>query len=129
MTRVHRLQMDTDAHPPVIRATQGHSVQLAAPILTRITSAEAVPQALHVTSQDAWKTIQADGFLRRMNRTHIHFATKPALARKNSWANCFLRLKVAAALAAGIELRQSSNGVVLCEGPLDVAFVEEVAGF
>jgi RNA:NAD 2'-phosphotransferase (TPT1/KptA family) len=123
------MQIDDQRIPPAIRATQGHSVHLKSPILTHITSAQSVPEAVHVTSQATWKLIQDDGFLRRMDRTHIHFATRAALGRKNKWADCFLRLKVAEALKDGISLYLSTNGVVLCEGPLPIRFVEEVAGF
>lgn len=110
-----------------MRATQGHSVQLAAPILTPVASADQVPHAMHITSKEAWRTIQQDGYLRRMKRTHIHFAPSATLGRKNSWATCFLRLKAAEALADGYQLFVSTNGVVLCEGPLPIKYVEEVA--
>jgi hypothetical protein len=123
------VQIDDQRIPPAIRATQGHSVHLESPILAQITSAQKVPEAVHVTSQATWKLIQEDGFLRRMNRMHIHFATRAALGRKNKWADCFLRLKVAEALEDRIPLFMSTNGVVLCEGPLPVRLVEEVAGF
>lgn len=122
-------QIDDDRSPPAIRATQGHSVQLDAPVLQRVTSASEVPKALHVTSKASWAKIQEEGYLRRMGRTHIHFATRPDLARKNSWANCFLRLRLVEALADGVEVSVSTNGVVLCEGPLPVKYVEEVSGF
>lgn len=70
--------------------------------------------------------MQRDGYLRRMKRTHIHFATKQTLGRKNSWANCFLKLDTERALADGVALYLSTNGVVLCEGPLAVQYVREV---
>jgi RNA:NAD 2'-phosphotransferase (TPT1/KptA family) len=81
---------------------------------------------VHITSQDTWQKIQQDGYLRRMKRTHIHCATCASLARKNKWANCFLRLKVDQALADGVQLFLSTNNVVLCEDPLPVKYVEEV---
>jgi 2'-phosphotransferase len=123
------VQINEGVQPPVVRATQGHSVQLEKPILQVIGSSDEVAEAIHVTRQDTWQAIQQDGFLRRMNRTHIHFATSPSLARSNKWANCFLRLKVAEALHDGVLLAQSTNGVILCAGPLAVKYVEEVAGF
>jgi RNA:NAD 2'-phosphotransferase (TPT1/KptA family) len=119
------LQIDDSTDPPRIRATQGHSVHLDAPILQPVSDAIQVPLAVHITSQEAWQSIQQDGFLRRMKRTHIHFATSAALARKNSWANCFLRLKTEQAIADGVHLYLSTNGVVLCEGPLPIKYVEE----
>ena len=121
-----RLQLDLNSAPPRARATQGHSVQLAEPVLQRIDHASEAPTAIHVTSQDTWHKIQRDGYLRRMKRTHIHFASKQTLGRKNSWANCFLKLDIESALADGVALYLSTNGVVLCEGPLAVKYVREV---
>jgi 2'-phosphotransferase len=123
------MQIDQAHRPPRIRATQGHSVHLAAPILTPVTSSTDVLAAIHVTSSAAWVAIQADGFLKRMGRSYIHFATAPTLARANRWANVFLKLDVDAALAAGFDLLLSRNGVLLCEGPLPVEFVSPVTGF
>jgi 2'-phosphotransferase len=123
------VQIDDKRIPPAIRATQGHSVHLQNPILERIESPQSVPDALHVTRQATWKLIQQDGFLRCMNRTHIHFASRAELARKNKWADCYLRLRMREALKDGIELYMSTNGVVLCEGPLPIRYIEEVAGF
>lgn len=115
--------------PPRVRATQGHSIALEAPILKPIVEASEVPVAVHLTKPETWKLIQEDGFLRRMARTHIHFATKPVLARKNNWASCFLQLKVQQALDDGIPLHLSSNGVLLIEGPLPVKYVNQVEEF
>mmetsp|Transcript_35605 Transcript_35605/g.79125 ORF Transcript_35605/g.79125 Transcript_35605/m.79125 type:complete len:247 (+) Transcript_35605:133-873(+) len=118
-----RFVLDTTTQPPRIRAAQGHSVQLEAPLLTAVKDAATVPIAVHVTSKEGWQGIQDSGELRRMNRTHIHFATKQHHMRKNTWANVFLQLDLAAALAAGHGFVLSANDVLLCEGPLPVQFV------
>lgn len=123
------LQVDMDHVPARIRATQGHSVSLQAPILQTVTEASVVPVAVHLTRPETWQLIQEDGFLRKMGRTHIHFATKPALARTNKWANCYLQLDVKQALDDGILLQLSSNGVLLVEGPLPVKYVAPVVEF
>ena len=120
------IQVDLDHDPPRIRATQGHSFQLEEPVLTPITDPSQAAPAVHVTSKKVWEVIQQDGFLRKMARTHIHFATKPVLARTNNWADCFLQLDVAQALADGISLYMSTNGVLLCEGPLPVQYVTQI---
>jgi hypothetical protein len=39
-----------------------------------------------------WQGIQSSGELRRMSRTHIHFATLPHHMRGNNWAQILLRL-------------------------------------
>jgi 2'-phosphotransferase len=122
-----RFVLDEEAQPPRIRAAQGHSIQLDAPELEPVASAGQVALAVHVTSPDGWAAIQASGELRRMSRTHIHFATSPAHMRGNSWATVILRLDLAAALAAGQRFFLSANRVLLCEGPLPVALVQQVA--
>jgi 2'-phosphotransferase len=47
-----RFVLDESTDPPRIRAAQGHSVQLEDPVLEAVTSADSVPWAVHVTSQD-----------------------------------------------------------------------------
>ena len=123
------MQLDEAQDPPRIRATQGHSVALDAPILRPVISVEDVADAVHVTSTEAWQLIQQDGFLRRMSRTHIHFATTRALARANRWATVCIRLRLHEALADGIPMFLSSNGVLLIEGPLPVKYLEVISDF
>lgn len=53
-----RYQLDDSTAPPRIRAVQGHSVQLAEPELRPVSSADEVPLAAHVTSQEGWAAIQ-----------------------------------------------------------------------
>lgn len=40
-----------------------------------------------------WQAIQDSGELRRMSRTHIHFATQPNHLRANSWATVLLQVR------------------------------------
>lgn len=114
---------------PRIRATQGHSIALETPVLRRVNHQSEAPIAVHLTRPEAWQAIQQDGFLRRMARTHIHFATKPVLARTNKWANTYLQLNVQQALDDGVPLYLSSNEVLLVEGPLPVKYVTEGTEF
>lgn len=123
------MQVDMGHTPPRIRATQGHSIALETPVLQPVTQASEVPVAVHLTRRSTWDAIQQDGYLRRMARTHIHFATKPVLARTNKWADSCLQLNVQQALDDRIPLFLSSNGVLLVEGPLPVKYVTEVAEF
>ncbi len=76
-----RFVLDESTDPPRIRAAQGHSVQLEAPVLEPVTSASSVPLAVHVTSREGWEGIQGSGTLLRMARTHIHFATQVCVLR------------------------------------------------
>ncbi|KXZ44296.1 hypothetical protein GPECTOR_70g527 [Gonium pectorale] len=121
-----RFVLDDSVTPPRIRAAQGHTVELAEAVLEPVEDANKVPVAVHVTSNSSWEAIKSSGQLLRMKRTHIHFATQPHHMRKNKWAEVFLRLDVQAALEAGHKLSMSSNGVLLCEGPMPVELVSKV---
>lgn len=176
-----RFVINDDTRPPRIRAAQGHSVPLPAPVLDPVTDAASVPPAVHVTSEDGcaaaaagasaprgrgrsrkgcsatssggapslakcratarergqqrragraprsplpaslrcafpstsparlsraprrWASIQECGELRRMKRTHVHFATRPDHERANDWATAQLLLDLRGAMAAGLE--------------------------
>lgn len=121
-----RFVLDEESDPVRIRAAQGHSVNLTDPELQPVTDAEKIPVAIHVTGDEGWRAIQSSGELKRMKRTHIHFATKPSHMRRNDWANILLQLDLKAAMEAGHSFSVSTNEVLLCEGPLPVAFVKRV---
>jgi len=121
-----RFVLDDSASVPRIRAAQGHSIQIADPILDSVTEAASIPLAVHVTSRDRWSAIQTSGELRPMSRTHIHFATQPNHMRANKWAQVYLKLKLQEAMDAGHQFFLSSNQVLLYEGTLPVRFVESV---
>ncbi|PNW85575.1 hypothetical protein CHLRE_03g193250v5 [Chlamydomonas reinhardtii] len=121
-----RFVLDDTTNPPRIRAAQGHSVELEEAVLEPVTEASQVPVPVHVTGVDGWSAIQSSGELRRMKRTHVHFATAPHHLRNNKWAEVYLRLDLQAALDAGLQFGLSSNGVLLCEGPVPVALVKRV---
>ncbi|GMH40767.1 hypothetical protein BSKO_08671 [Bryopsis sp. KO-2023] len=121
-----RFVLDESVDPPRIRAAQGHSVQLEAPILQEVLDIDSVPFAVHVTSKKSWEEIQSAGALDKMRRTHIHFATLGSHMRSNSWANTLLRLKTQEAMEAGHKFYLSDNSVLLTEGPLPIEFVEHI---
>lgn len=66
-----RYQLDEARSPPHIRAVQGHSIQLEAPELAPVTSAAAVPLAVHVTSEEGWAAIQVRAWVRGEGRGHV----------------------------------------------------------
>ena len=109
-----------------IRAAQGHSYQLDAPILEELTLERIFGDgnkiiAIHGTSRESWERIQQSGELRRMNRTHIHFSLDPRHLRKGS--QVLLQLNVEQALQSHPTLRlfKSTNNVLLTEGPIPLA--------
>jgi hypothetical protein len=57
-----RFVLDDSVDPPRIRAAQGHSVPLEAPVLEPVTDAAAVPLAIHITSAEGWEAIQVRGW-------------------------------------------------------------------
>ncbi|KAL4427786.1 hypothetical protein ABPG75_001875 [Micractinium tetrahymenae] len=105
-----------------VRAVQGHSVPLKNPLHDPICAPEEVPMAVHATSPENWQKIQQSGELRRMHRTHVHFASEPKHLRANDWACVDLRR----AIQAGIPFCRAANGVVLSEGPIPLDCLERV---
>ncbi|KAK7466324.1 tRNA 2'-phosphotransferase, variant 2 [Stygiomarasmius scandens] len=55
-----------------IRANQGHSLPVQVE-MKRIIRANEIPMAVHGTTENAWRSISANG-LSKMNRNHIHMA-------------------------------------------------------
>ena len=110
----------------LIRANQGHSItgvvseELLRPLHT---AAEAGAVVVHGTLMQHWAGptgIAARG-LSRMSRQHVHFASGlPGEdgVRSGMRKGCTLLvyLDAGAALAAGLKLFMSANGVVLCPG-------------
>jgi len=106
-----------------IRANQGHSDTRVVDLeLTPIKSLDQLPNgtAVHGTYFDAWRAIKKDG-LRKMTRNHIHFAlgemgANEVISGMRRSAEVMIFLDVAKALADGIPLLLSANGVVLSPG-------------
>ena len=109
-----------------IRATQGHTLFLETPILEKVNSSTKIQVAVHATTEEAWELIQNSRYLLSGNRTLIHFATQRRHLRRNKKIKIFLLLNVQDAQVAGHVFMLSTNGVLLCEGPLPVQFVKSV---
>jgi 2'-phosphotransferase len=82
---------DPDPDPAhfLIRAAQGHSlaIEQETGLYTPLTPETAPPAVVHGTYRKAWPLILRSGGLKRMGRTHIHFAPAeppPAAAYSNS---------------------------------------------
>ena len=59
----------------LIRANQGHSIAIESEgLLTPITQETLPDMAVHGTTHGAWPLIVQSGGLKRMSRTHVHFA-------------------------------------------------------
>lgn len=104
-----------------IAAVQGHSIDGVEPQLRALTSVGEVPVAIHGTYWEAWKAIQQCGYLSTMSRQHIHFAKglindEQVVSGMRKNVQLFIYLDVAAVLADGVPLYESTNGVILTPG-------------
>lgn len=125
----------------LIRANQGHSLKIDSEgLLTPITAGKNAPEtAVHGTTHAAWPQIVATGGLKPMTRTHVHFASglpagfksitmtadgeaaddaaaPPVISGMRNSSTVLMFLDVGRALASGLKLWVSENGVVLSEG-------------
>ena len=118
----------------LIRANQGHSITVDTDgLLTPITKdAGNIPATVvHGTDDRAWPLILKSGGLRRMTRTHIHFApglpagftsleenidAASVVSGMRASSTVLIYIDVDAALEQGIPFFVSENGVVLSPG-------------
>mmetsp|Transcript_22511 Transcript_22511/g.25336 ORF Transcript_22511/g.25336 Transcript_22511/m.25336 type:complete len:313 (+) Transcript_22511:58-996(+) len=108
-----------------IRANQGHSITLINPekLLNKLTPSElrSLPCIVHGTYLDAWGSIQTQKGLKKMNRTHIHFASglpDDTGVISGMRKNCGVYIYINALKCAtdGIDFYVSDNGVILTDG-------------
>ena len=105
-----------------VKANQGHSIPLVTELdLEPLTEAAQAPVVVHGTSRQNWRVIAASGGLHRMQRNHTHWAAglpggRGVISGMRSSSDVFIYLDVAAALAGGIQLFRSPNGVILTAG-------------
>lgn len=105
-----------------IRANQGHSTESgklidSTKLLTKI--AEPSDYCVHGTTKDALPQILQTG-LNKMNRTHIHFASKlGAISGFRKSSEVLIHLDMKKAMEDGLEFFMSGNDVILCTGPID----------
>eukprot|EP00249_Psilotum_nudum_P006444 c19767_g1_i1 orf=81-1433(+) len=105
----------------LIRANQGHSMQVveSEKLLEPILCAEEVPVCVHGTFKANMHSITREG-LNRMKRNHVHFASglpnDGVISGMKSHCEVLIYLDVQRALADGMKLYRSENGVILTEG-------------
>ncbi|CAG9466167.1 unnamed protein product [Pedinophyceae sp. YPF-701] len=122
-----RFVLDAAADPARIRAAQGHTIHLEAPVLSKLPPEELDGLvAVHGTSRKSWALIQESGSLQRMERQHVHISLRPGHLRTGHLCEVLLRVDVRGAMDAGHEFFVSTNGVLLTPGPLPLAFVQRV---
>lgn len=108
-----------------IRANQGHSITLINPekLLNKLNPDElrSLPCIVHGTYLEAWNSIQTQKGLKKMNRTHIHFASglpDDTGVVSGMRKNCGVYIYINALKCAtdGIDFYMSDNGVILTDG-------------
>lgn len=132
----------TDPADYLIRANQGHSLAIASEELLKPIDEDNLPETVvHGTTHSAWHLIVSSGGLKKMKRTHVHFApglpagfksiteagpspveegetkVQPTVIsgmRNSSSVLVFLDIKKA--VDAGLKFWTSENGVILSEG-------------
>lgn len=116
----------------LIRANQGHSLKIESEnILTPITEENLPSTVVHGTTHAAWPLILATGGLKRMTRTHVHFASglpagfksedkdanaAPVISGMRNSSSVLVYVDIKKAMEAGIKFWKSENGVILSEG-------------
>ncbi|KAI4715307.1 hypothetical protein E4T48_08512 [Aureobasidium sp. EXF-10727] len=116
----------------LIRANQGHSLEIASEnLLTPITDENLPSTVVHGTTHAAWPQIVATGGLKKMARTHIHFASglpagfesqdkdannAPVISGMRNSSSVLVYVDIKKAMEAGIKFWKSENGVILSEG-------------
>lgn len=119
--------------PPLkIRATQGHSIKQikSEDLLTQITSQNRPAFAVHGTTTANYALIKRCGYLDRMTRNHIHFATKlpgedGLISGMRTTSSVFVYLDIDKCLEDGVPVFISSNGVILTPGVGDTGQLPE----
>eukprot|EP01105_Mastigella_eilhardi_P006093 TRINITY_DN17700_c0_g1_i1.p2 TRINITY_DN17700_c0_g1~~TRINITY_DN17700_c0_g1_i1.p2 ORF type:complete len:234 (-),score=56.21 TRINITY_DN17700_c0_g1_i1:54-725(-) len=103
----------------MIRANQGHSIEVKSLELTPITDAANYQYVVHGTYKMKFASIKQNG-LSKMKRQHVHCAKGLAgstnvISGMRSSCDALIFIDVAQALADGLKFFLSANGVVLCE--------------
>ena len=112
-----------------VRANQGHSLKSGELInqnqlLTKLT--EWQDYCVHGTTHQAIRQIKQTG-LNKMQRTHIHFASKPnAKSGFRSNSKVLIYLDMEKAMKDGIEFFKSDNEVILSPGPIDPKYFKKI---
>ncbi|KAG9551191.1 phosphotransferase KptA/Tpt1, partial [Aureobasidium melanogenum] len=116
----------------LIRANQGHSLEIASEnLLTPITEENLPSTVVHGTTHAAWPLIIATGGLKKMTRTHVHFASglpagfksedkdanaAPVISGMRNSSSVLVYVDIKKAMEAGVKFWKSENGVILSEG-------------
>ncbi|XP_078487677.1 uncharacterized protein LOC100175594 [Ciona intestinalis] len=105
----------------IIKANQGHSVEVSSLNLMTITDACEFQDVIHGTFQTAWNSIREQG-LHRRKRMHIHMTTaepnsdQQVISGMRYSCNVFVHIDMGQAIKDGIPFFLSENKVILSPG-------------
>ena len=106
-----------------IRAVQGHSMDFIKEesIYDLITDPNEFPTVVHGTDSKAWMNFIRFSGLKKMGRTHIHFAKgfhadSHVISGMRTTSDVIIQVDVSAAMADGYKFFKSKNDVILCAG-------------
>ncbi|CAH8842039.1 unnamed protein product [Trichobilharzia szidati] len=116
----YELSVHPENHRLRIRAFQGHSVNIEGLDITLIENPQDYPTVVHGTYFRNWDGIRREG-LKRMGRTHIHFAPgevgeSGVISGMRSSAEIVIYIDIMKAVNDGYKFYLSKNNVILCEG-------------
>ncbi|KAL9094064.1 MAG: hypothetical protein Q9165_003734 [Trypethelium subeluteriae] len=148
------LPTSDDPRDYLIRANQGHSLTVATEGLYEPVTLENAPaMCVHGTTHNAWPLILKSGGLKRMKRTHVHFASglpqgmsmlpedydadaqenengalmrpqdAPVISGMRASSAIVIYLDLPAALSSGLQFFRSENGVLLCAGEAESGLI------
>lgn len=130
----------------LIRANQGHSLAVEADhLLTPVTEENIPAMVVHGTTHSAWLQIVESGGLKKMGRTHVHFASglpagfrsmvettqsqneedasggtekvpPPVISGMRNSSSVLVFVDIKKAIDGGLKFWLSENGVILSEG-------------
>ncbi|XP_052270006.1 uncharacterized protein LOC127871281 isoform X5 [Dreissena polymorpha] len=117
------LQPHRESGRLMIRANQGHTMQVDDLDLKPLLSPDNVPCAIHGTYYESWEAIKRTG-LSRMQRNHIHMAMgepgrEGVISGMRSSCEVTIRVDLKKAMDDGIKFFVSANNVILSPGNED----------
>ncbi|KAL7716435.1 2'-phosphotransferase [Entamoeba marina] len=117
----------------MIRANQGHSLEVKIE-MKEITDASLYPNVLHGTYRKSIPSIMEKG-LCKMSRLHIHMAQDlpkqlgDSMSGMRSNCQVVIYIDLKKALEDKLQFFESSNGVILCEGPILPKYFSKVVNY
>lgn len=105
----------------MIKANQGHSIEVEDLSLQLITDPKDLPVAVHGTDSKSWSLIEKSGGLSRMRRNHIHMAVglpgdNQVISGMRRSCDVYIFINVPLAMKDGFEFYRSENNVILSPG-------------